>query len=381
VKIVFWGTPEFAVPSLRALVGEGYEVVAVVTRPDRPAGRGRRLTPSAVKRAALEEGLTVLTPDRPRGDEFLELIADLAPDLSVVVAYGHILTRTVLDINYDIRRDAPRPGVFDARDRFVGRWTLDTPVVGPTSGVNSGDYTFITISDDGVRMKAEEIDGSGNPVNPTPPTDALEWNIIYNWTDHGRTADMGTVTFEEGKRYRVTLEWYEKWSDAVLIATTGGSSFSFTDSPKQIPSPNQSDDAQAQPNSNSSLVLKGTLDLAGTTNPIIEYYTLYETWGTLRVEVSTDGGFTWTEDGLRDSYVEQSSGATINVDDPSWGGDWHRPARDWRRRRHNLTDYVGEQIMLRFRYDNLGRNNWNEDRYKANIYYNGWWIVDIRVGE
>jgi len=98
VKIVFWGTPEFAVPSLRALVGEGYEVVAVVTRPDRPAGRGRLLTPSAVKRAALEEGLTVLTPDRPRGDEFLELIADLAPDLSVVVAYGHILTRTVLDI-------------------------------------------------------------------------------------------------------------------------------------------------------------------------------------------------------------------------------------------------------------------------------------------
>ena len=98
VRILFWGTPDFAVPSLRALVGEGFEVVAVVTRPDRPAGRGRRLSPSPVKQAALEEGLTVLTPERPRGDEFLALIRDLQPDISAVVAYGHILTREVLDV-------------------------------------------------------------------------------------------------------------------------------------------------------------------------------------------------------------------------------------------------------------------------------------------
>jgi methionyl-tRNA formyltransferase len=98
VRILFWGTPDFAVPSLRALVGEGFDVVAVVTQPDRPAGRGRRLSPSPVKQAALEEGLTVLTPERPKGDDFLALIRDLRPDISVVVAYGHILSREVLDV-------------------------------------------------------------------------------------------------------------------------------------------------------------------------------------------------------------------------------------------------------------------------------------------
>ncbi len=98
MRILFWGTPDFAVPSLRALVGEGFEIVGVITQPDRPAGRGRRLTPSPVKQVALEEGLTVLTPERPRGDEFLSLLRDLRPDVSVVVAYGHILTREVLDV-------------------------------------------------------------------------------------------------------------------------------------------------------------------------------------------------------------------------------------------------------------------------------------------
>jgi methionyl-tRNA formyltransferase len=98
MRILFWGTSDFAVPSLRALVGEGFEIVGVVTQPDRPAGRGRRLTPSPVKQVALEEGLTVLTPDRPRGEDFLALIRDLRPDVSVVVAYGHILVQEVLDV-------------------------------------------------------------------------------------------------------------------------------------------------------------------------------------------------------------------------------------------------------------------------------------------
>jgi hypothetical protein len=70
VKVLFWGTPDFAIPSLRALLGEGHDVVGVVTQPDRPAGRGRRLRASPVKEVALEEGLPVLTPERPRGEEF-----------------------------------------------------------------------------------------------------------------------------------------------------------------------------------------------------------------------------------------------------------------------------------------------------------------------
>jgi methionyl-tRNA formyltransferase len=97
--VLFWGTPDFAVPSLRALAEEGHDVVGVVTQPDRPAGRGRQLKASAVKQVALEDGgIPVLTPEKPRGEPFLESLRALAPELSVVVAYGHILPRSVLDL-------------------------------------------------------------------------------------------------------------------------------------------------------------------------------------------------------------------------------------------------------------------------------------------
>jgi methionyl-tRNA formyltransferase len=98
VKVLFWGTPDFAVASLRALDDEGYEVVGVVTRPDRPAGRGRKVTASPVKDAAEALGLPVLTPERPAGVDFLAALLGWAPDLSVVVAYGHILRRDVLEV-------------------------------------------------------------------------------------------------------------------------------------------------------------------------------------------------------------------------------------------------------------------------------------------
>ncbi len=98
MKILFWGTPDFAIPSLRALMEEGQEVVGVVTRPDRPAGRGRRLRASPVREVAVEEGLTALTPERPRGPEFVAKISALEPDLSVVAAYGHILSPEVLEV-------------------------------------------------------------------------------------------------------------------------------------------------------------------------------------------------------------------------------------------------------------------------------------------
>ena len=98
MKILFWGTPAFAVPSLLALNEEGHDIVGVVTQPDRPAGRGRRLKASAVKETAVEEGLTVLEPELPKGDAFLKEITGLGADLSVVVAYGQILERAVLDV-------------------------------------------------------------------------------------------------------------------------------------------------------------------------------------------------------------------------------------------------------------------------------------------
>src|SRR5262249_1568570 len=99
MRVLFWGTPVFATPALRALLGEGFDVVGVVTQPDRPVGRSRsQLQASAVKEVAVAEGLPVLQPQRPRGDEFITQVRELTPDLSVVVAYGHILTQDVLDL-------------------------------------------------------------------------------------------------------------------------------------------------------------------------------------------------------------------------------------------------------------------------------------------
>ncbi len=99
MRIVFWGTPDFATPPLRALIGEGFDVVGVVTQPDRPRGRSRsQLDPSPVKIVAVEEGIPVLQPEKPRGPEFVQALRDLDPDLSVVVAYGHILPQDVIDL-------------------------------------------------------------------------------------------------------------------------------------------------------------------------------------------------------------------------------------------------------------------------------------------
>ncbi len=99
MRVLFFGTPDFAVPSLRALVGEGFEVVAVVTRPDKPTGRHRsHASPSAVKTAALAEDLAVLQPERPSAPEFVAQARALAPDISIVAAYGHILSQALLDV-------------------------------------------------------------------------------------------------------------------------------------------------------------------------------------------------------------------------------------------------------------------------------------------
>lgn len=98
MRVLFWGTPDFAVPSLRALLGEGHDVVGVVTQPDRPAGRGRSLRASPVKQFAQDEMLPVLQPEQARGDDVMNRLRSLNPDISVVVAYGQILRREVLDL-------------------------------------------------------------------------------------------------------------------------------------------------------------------------------------------------------------------------------------------------------------------------------------------
>ncbi len=98
VRVVFMGTPAFAVPSLEALAKKGYEILAVITQPDKPKGRGRVNAPPPVKECALGLGLEVLQPEGVRGQEFIGRLKAFAPELIVVVAYGKILPKAVLGI-------------------------------------------------------------------------------------------------------------------------------------------------------------------------------------------------------------------------------------------------------------------------------------------
>jgi methionyl-tRNA formyltransferase len=97
MRILFWGTPDFAAPALRALVGEGFEVCGVVTQPDKPQGRHRDIIAPPVKQIALAEGLPVFQPTTLKDPEFLQMFELMRPDLSVVVAYGHILPQHIID--------------------------------------------------------------------------------------------------------------------------------------------------------------------------------------------------------------------------------------------------------------------------------------------
>ncbi|MDP9200908.1 MAG: methionyl-tRNA formyltransferase [Gemmatimonadota bacterium] len=98
MRVLFWGTPEFAAPPLRALIGEGFEVVGVVTQPDKPQGRSRTITAPAVKQIAAEEEIPVLQPKNARDPELVEKLEAWKPDISIVVAYGHILPQRIIDL-------------------------------------------------------------------------------------------------------------------------------------------------------------------------------------------------------------------------------------------------------------------------------------------
>jgi len=98
MRLVFLGTPDFALPSLNALAEHGYEIAAVITQPDRPSGRGHKLQPSCVKARALELGFTVYAWEKIRDPENIAILEALAPDLMVTAAYGQILNKKILAI-------------------------------------------------------------------------------------------------------------------------------------------------------------------------------------------------------------------------------------------------------------------------------------------
>ena len=120
LRLIFAGTPEFAVPCFEACRASGADVVAVYTQPDRPAGRGRRLTPSAVKQAALAVGIAVEQPESLKSPEAQRTLANYQPDLLIVVAYGLILARKVLA--------TPRLGCWNVHGSLLPRWRGAAPI-------------------------------------------------------------------------------------------------------------------------------------------------------------------------------------------------------------------------------------------------------------
>ncbi|MCO5996571.1 methionyl-tRNA formyltransferase [Actinoallomurus rhizosphaericola] len=120
MRLVFAGTPDTAVPALEALLESRHEVVAVVTRPDAPAGRGRRLTPSLVAQRAAEAGVEVLRPAKVKDPEFLDRLREIAPDCCPVVAYGALIPRSALDI--------PRHGWVNLHFSLLPAWRGAAPV-------------------------------------------------------------------------------------------------------------------------------------------------------------------------------------------------------------------------------------------------------------
>lgn len=119
-RIVFMGTPDFAVPSLRALLQAGYRVAAVVTQPDRPKGRKREPVPPPVKLAALENGIPVLQPEKLRAPEAIADVLACRPDLIVTAAYGQILPKAVLD--------APRYGCINVHASLLPKYRGGAPI-------------------------------------------------------------------------------------------------------------------------------------------------------------------------------------------------------------------------------------------------------------
>ncbi|MDR3444118.1 MULTISPECIES: methionyl-tRNA formyltransferase [unclassified Dyella] len=179
LRVVFAGTPEFSVSCLEACRASGVEVVAVYTQPDRPAGRGRKLTPSPVKQAAMVAGIPVEQPESLKSDEARATLASYAPDLMVVVAYGLILPRKVLAI--------PRLGCWNVHASLLPRWRGAAPI---QRAILAGD------TESGVDLMQMEAGLDTGPV-------LLERRTPINRDDtggtlHDRLSALGADVLAEG---------------------------------------------------------------------------------------------------------------------------------------------------------------------------------------
>jgi methionyl-tRNA formyltransferase len=236
MRLVVAGTPRVALPSLDALVAsERHDVVAVVTRPDAPAGRGRQLTPSPVKQRALELGIDVLTPVRPSEPEFLAQLRAIEPDCCPVIAYGALVPPAALEIpvigwvnlHFSIlpawRGAAPVPRAILAGDDLTGASTfllepgLDT---GPVFGVmtteigprDTAGELLERLAVDGANLLSATLDGiEDGAVVPVPqPTDGI--SLAPKLTPADARVDWSTAAIVVDRQVRACTPAPGAWT-------------------------------------------------------------------------------------------------------------------------------------------------------------------------
>ena len=154
LDIVFMGTPDFAVPCLEQLIADGHRVKGVFTQPDKPVGRHQTLTPPPVKRLAEQRGIPVWQPAKLRDGSALEILRGLAPDLIVVVAYGRILPRDILD--------CPRLGCVNVHGSILPKYRGAAPI--QWTVINGDETAGVT-----TMFMAEELDAGDTILTMTTP--------------------------------------------------------------------------------------------------------------------------------------------------------------------------------------------------------------------
>jgi methionyl-tRNA formyltransferase len=244
MRVIFAGTPETAVPSLSAILDSRHDVVAVLTKPDAPAGRGRKLTPSPVAQVAGDAGVEVLKPQRPRDPDFLARLAAIRPDCAPVVAYGGLLPRAALDVpkhgwvnlHFSLlpawRGAAPVQHAILAGDEVTGACTFQIEEeldAGPVYGVvtepvratdTSGDL-LERLASSGARLLIATLDGieDGSLVAHPQPAAGVSWapkltvadaEIDWSWPAlhvdrlvRACTPDPGAWTTFRGERIKL----------------------------------------------------------------------------------------------------------------------------------------------------------------------------------
>ena len=172
MKILFMGTPDFAVPSLQALIEAGHEIVGVFTQPDKPKNRGMKLQPPPVKVVAVDHNIPVFQPTKLRDGTALETIQGLAPDLIVVAAYGRILPQEILDY--------PKLGCINVHSSLLPKYRGSAPI--HWAILNGDAESGVTIMNVVLELDAGDI--ISQAVTPIDPDETVE-------TLHDRLAHMG----------------------------------------------------------------------------------------------------------------------------------------------------------------------------------------------